>query len=543
MIEVVKDPSGVWRVKNCPIVSTGIEYPLASGPHTFTESELFDAVAALKDPAIVAPRIHLGHSSEYNEALIGDAEMAFGRIDSSTMVLGDNNQTIFGDYLVPEWLGMVMPIAFPNRSVEASLMVETATGKDWEMVINCVSLLGIYWPGCQVLEDLPMWYGGDIPAGVEFDDALAAKLAPQLKVAARGGGMAQETLQADADTSRIRRQFYDQAQHGGLVTPDEETDTWWWWIRGERYAEGGGMYLIVEDEDDGDLYRFDVSLSGDDVSFGDAVPVTVDYPPKATASLAAVVAGMAVIDKDLVVHASRADTGGPEPSTTKGASTMDDAKRKALAASVGLPEDATEEQIRAKLKVVRAAAEDAGEKIGDDPEVPGEGGEPKEGTHQTPPGTSPSGTAPSGAEEPVPDPADDADDDVDATTVRVDKNVWEETRAGAALARKHEDEAVTGRIDTELTAALKEGKFKPADAPKYRKILARNFEEGKEILDTLQAGQIPLEERGALGGGEDDTNLAGVGDGLPDSWFPEVSAKREAAARNPAPVVSMAKEG
>jgi hypothetical protein len=36
-IEVVQNPDGTWRVKNVPLISTGIEYPLASGPTTFTE--------------------------------------------------------------------------------------------------------------------------------------------------------------------------------------------------------------------------------------------------------------------------------------------------------------------------------------------------------------------------------------------------------------------------------------------------------------------------------------------------------------------------
>lgn len=528
-IEVVKDPSGLWRVRNAPLVSTGIEYPLSSGPHTFTESELMDAIAALEDPAVVEPRIHLGHTSEYNEALIGDAEMAFGRIDGSTMVMGDNNQTIYGDYLVPEWLGIVMPIAFPNRSVEGKLDAETVTGKKYDMIISYVSLLGIYWPGCQVLEDLPMWYGGDIPEGVEFDDALAAKLAPSLKVAARGGGMA-KTLQADADTSRIRRQFYDQAMSGGLTTPEGVESTWWWWIRGERVADDGGLYLIVEDDDDGDLYRFDVSLAGDEVTFGDAVPVTVEYPAKTTASLAAVVAGMAVVDRELVVHASRADTGGPEHPTTKGASKMDDAKRKALAASVGLPEDATEEQINEKLRAVRAAAEEAGAEEalageGDDPDNPDKPDED-----------------PAPAPVPVPpDPAPPAEGTA-ASTVTVDKETWEATKAGAALAQKHETDRVAASRKDIVDDAIKAGKFPPARREHYEKLLAVDFDGTKQQIDGLAAGIIPTTERGVLGNGDGEGATPVGGDGLPDDWFPDLAAKRAAAAAGPR-AVTQAKEG
>src|SRR6476659_3064498 len=109
-----KDSDGLWRIDRVPIISTGIEYMLASGPHTFIESELVDAVAAIDDPAIVSPRLKLGHSSDYNAALIGDAEQAFGRVEN--LELGDNNQTIYGDYVgMPEWLASVLPVAYPNR--------------------------------------------------------------------------------------------------------------------------------------------------------------------------------------------------------------------------------------------------------------------------------------------------------------------------------------------------------------------------------------------------------------------------------------------
>ena len=59
---------GLWRLDNVPICSTGIEYRLSTGPHTFTESELADAVKATTsgDVAINAPRIKLGHSSKAN---------------------------------------------------------------------------------------------------------------------------------------------------------------------------------------------------------------------------------------------------------------------------------------------------------------------------------------------------------------------------------------------------------------------------------------------------------------------------------------------
>jgi len=292
-VKVSKDPTGLWRVQDAPLISTGIEYPLMTGPTTFTERNLHDAVSALKDPAIAAPRIKLGHGSAYNDMLVGDAEMAFGRIDGSTMTIGENGQTVYGDLLVPEWLGQVMSIAFPNRSIEGAFDVDTATGKRYSMVITAVSLLGIYWPGCQVLEDLPLWYGAEVPDGVEFDEMMAAQLAAsEVEIAAKGGQvkLGRFKIKADTDTSRIRRQFYDKAMSGEL---DVEADTYWWWIRGERISDDGSLYLIVEDDDNGDLYKFDVAVDGEDVKFSEPTAIRVEYVEKTAMALGAVAAGMA----------------------------------------------------------------------------------------------------------------------------------------------------------------------------------------------------------------------------------------------------------
>src|SRR5499427_1703565 len=167
---------GLWRLDNVPICSTGIEYKLSTGPHTFTETELASAVQAAsgQDIAINSPRIKLGHHSEANNLFLGEDEPAFGRVEG--MYLSDNKQTILGSYVgVPEWLAKVLPVAYPSRSVDAQIGAETATGKKYEMVITDVSLLGVRWPGCSTLEDLPLWYGSETPAAAEIAAALDTK--------------------------------------------------------------------------------------------------------------------------------------------------------------------------------------------------------------------------------------------------------------------------------------------------------------------------------------------------------------------------------
>lgn len=548
-IEVTKDPVGLWRVHNVPLISTGIEYPLQSGPTTFTESQLADAVEALEDPAVVEPRIKLGHTAKYNEALIGDAEMAFGRIDASTMRLSDNGQTIYGDYLVPEWLGTVMSIALPNRSIEGNFDVETVTGKSYELVITAVSLLGVYWPGCQVLEDLPLWYGGDIPEGVEFDEAIASQLAAQ-EVAASGGRMPKNKVQADADTTRIRRQFYDRAMSGELEGLPDGANPYRWWIRAERIGNDGNLYLIVEDDEDGDLYKFSVAINDEEVTFSDPTAVKVEYTERTAAARAAVVAGMMVADPAVVMHASRADTGGPAKSTQEGAARMtNDERRKALAAALGLPENAPWDKIRAASEEAARQGVEGGEP--DNAGLRGDEVTPDQQppAHQTPPGTAPTGTGNVGTEEQEQEEVERAtqnqpDADAQAGTVTVDKATWEATQRGAQLAAKHEDERVATRRSNKVEAAIKAGKIPPARKEHYMKLMAMDEQGTTETLDSLQASAVPLGRGlGASGDGDGEGVAASSGAGFPDDWFPEIAERRNAATAGAAPVVARSQEG
>lgn len=556
MIKITKDPSGLWRVQDAPLISTGIEYPLISGPTTFVEEQLAASIAALDDPAIVAPRIKLGHSSDYNLKLVGDAEMAFGRIDARTMHLSDNGQTIFGDYLVPEWLGSVMGAAFPNRSIEGNFDVETATGKRYKMVITAVCLLGIYWPGCQVLEDLPLWYGADIPDDVEFDAEIAARISGTSQIAAEGGSVhlgrrRGSDIKADADTSQIRRQFYNKAMSGELDGVPEGANTYWWWIRGERVASNGDLYYIVEDDENGELYKFNVSMGdGEEANFGEAAPVKIEYVEKTAAALAAVAAGMAAADPQMVVFASAADTGGPAKSTQKGASSMDDAKRKKLAASLGLPETATEPEINAKLQERALAANPASGAEGGEPEGAGKPGsevtpEEEPPAHQTPPGTAPSGTG-----SPSPDgvvstegEGEEEDPDAEAGTVRLDKATYNKLVAGAEAGLRIEGESVAARRMGKVEAAIKAGKIPPARKTHYAKLMAADEEGTTKLLEELAAGIVPVNERGSSGNTAEDGDItAGQSEGLPDAWFPEIPQRRAALAAGLKPVTA-AREG
>jgi hypothetical protein len=461
---------GIWRIDNVPICSTGIEYQLGTGPHTFTEGELADAVQAASgaDIAINAPRIKLGHKSNTNDLFLTGDEPAFGRVEG--MSLSENKQTIYGNLVgTPEWLATVLPNAYPSRSVDAQLGVETATGKKYEMVITDLSLLGVRWPGCSVLEDLPIWYGTQVPADAEVDGIAAA-----------------------VAVTMIRRKFYNDG-------PGKVNDRWW--IRGERFDTDAGYNLIV-DEGDGNISRIPVQVEGEDVEFGEPVQVVEQYPDKAVAADAAL-AGMKMVDPAMVIHASRAETDGPD-NPTKGEA-MDEELRLALAKRLGLGEDATEEAIKTFL------AQPVG---GDDP-PPGDP-PPPDPTPPTDPVVNPA------AVEPI--MADDG-------TVRLDKATYDQLKHGADLASTHETERQQARITDTIQAAVSDGRIPPARREHWTNALKADFDGNKAVLDGLEPGLVPLNARGSMGPGGDGEGIQpGQGDGLPNEWFPEIATIRAQAA-------------
>jgi hypothetical protein len=515
---------GVWRIDNVPIVSTGIEYDLSTGPHTFTEAELADAVAATEDSAIKDPRIKLGHKDKANAVddeylLTGDGEPAFGRVVNLKM--GDHGQTLYGDYVgMPEWLAQIAPVAYPSRSVEAAFDVQTVTGKEYQMVLHAVSNLGVYWPGCSVLEDLPLWYGDETPDEAEIDYIDGEQVAA-------GGGMGLFSRKPDAaaeaavDVAQIRRKFYNMAQ--------ATQDMYWYWIRGEKFDSKEGMYLIVDDEKNGNLYKVPVSVKENEIEFGDAIEVVEEFPEKAAASArAAVVAGMAVMDRGLVVHASRAETSPEDTTTQEGATSMDDVQRQQLAGTLGLPEDATEEQINSALQDRALADPPVVDETGSNP-PPGESGEkPKE--------YPPVGSGPPDPNEPGTAEASGPKVNEDGT-VTLDKGTYELLKRGAdtALATAQDNQKRT--INDTVEAAIGVGKIPPARRDHWRNALAADFEGNKKLLEEMPEGLVPVHMRGSTTDNGDEPNVGSQqAEGLPADWFPSVAA---ASSRR----VTIAKEG
>src|SRR3954468_21342109 len=235
-------------VPDVPILKTGIEYPLASGPTTFTPEDLASAVAAQSDPAIPQPRIWIGHPDD--ERIHGDrrsgvpsGEPALGKV--CDMRLTEDGHCIVGDLTgVPIWLGNIMASAFPSRSIEGRFNLTTPTGKQHRLVIAGLALLGVSWPGVMTLEDIAALYS---EKGPEVTITEASEDQPVTVTAA-----AQRKIEGQVTVEDLRRAFY--------LSIQGDLEKYNLWIR-TIYMEPNE--LIVDADDAGTLYRQPVTIKGE----------------------------------------------------------------------------------------------------------------------------------------------------------------------------------------------------------------------------------------------------------------------------------------
>lgn len=249
-------------VHDVPVLKTGIEYPLASGPTTFTPEDLSAAVAAQDDPSIPQPRIWIGHPDD--ERIHGDrraghpsGEPAVGKV--CDMRLTDDGHCIVGDLTgVPIWLGNIMASAFPSRSIEGRFNLTTVTGKTHRLVISGLALLGVTWPGVMTLEDIAALYSDE---GPEVTITEATEAIPVTVTAA-----ALRKIQGQVTVEDLRRSFYESIQG--------DPDKYNWWIR-TIYMEPNE--IIVDADDGGSLWRQPFTIKNEKVKFGKPKKVKIKY--------------------------------------------------------------------------------------------------------------------------------------------------------------------------------------------------------------------------------------------------------------------------
>jgi hypothetical protein len=500
-------------IKDVEIVQTGIEYPLSTGPATFTTADLSDLVESQGDPAIKAPRLKLGHSA--NLGLMEDGQPAIGTVGN--LRLEQEGHLVVGDYIgVPSWLAEVLPSAYPARSIEAAVGVDTNTGHHWRLVLTDLALLGVVWPGVGTLDDIQALYSENGPDNISVlstKEEVDAMSRP-----ARG------SLRAQVDAEDIRRQYYDQL-------PQEN---FWWWIR-SMFVDPNE--LIVEDEDSGSLYRVPFDTKGDEVNFSDPVAVKIVYKDKPASQQdstkqAAWEVPLPPQGKSIAVYANRADSRPEQEGRT--VTVVTEVDPVALRNSLGLAEDASDEEVRTALASAGVITPPGSESGGTGERAPAAEQPGTSATAEHTPG-GPDNTAPGGPTDPAtaePEsgtPASESDAGTvepvaaSGSTVTVDRSTWEATRRQAeqgaqAFARQSSEDR-----DRVLTAAIGEGRIPPSRRGHWASLLERDPEGTRTLLTAaedkggLAKGLVPVAAKGLEGPLEDTTIEA-----YPADWLPEV---------------------
>jgi hypothetical protein len=448
-------------IEDVELVSTGT-YPLAGNATnepdtTFTEDDLADMVKAFGDPTVPAPRLKVGHDFDWL-----DGEPAFGKI--ANMRLSANGQSVVGDYVdVPKWLADILPSAYPSRSMEGGANVTVPSGKTYRMVMTAMSLLGVSLPGVSSIDDLSDMYGSTPPEGVVLGikDKIAAALG------SRGGDISAMAVED------VKRSYYE--------TLDAEQQ--WWWVR-STYVDPNEL---IVDDDEGGLYRVTYDVSGNKVTFSEPTEVKIKYVNAA---------------QEIAASATYASRSESRPETTK----EDTVDSKEIRERLGLPEDASDEDVRAALDAAKA------EEPGDGEDGDGDGTDPAEEE-----GADDEGA---GEEEGADTPAEP--EAVAAGTKTIDAQEYDRLMAAANQGVEARTKQLNDERDADLDAAIKAGKFAPARRDHYEAAYKADPKGTKALLASLEPGLVPVDEVGQV---PSDESLEG--EAYPASWVPEVQARRE----------------
>jgi Mu-like prophage I protein len=494
--------STVYDIEVCKV---GIEYPLSSGPATFTPEDLLEAVASQDDPAVVAPRVWLGHPDDdrFHQGRAtpaGSAEPAIGKLVN--MRVEDDGMTLVADAVgVPTWLARILSSAYPSRSIEGYQEAETVTGHKWGLVITDLALLGVTWPGVSTLDDLQSLYSEDGPEGVEVEEE------DMTVTAARA-------ITAQVNVDDVRRSYYDSL----------ESSQMWWWIRAIQLDPNE----LIVDDDEGGLYRVPFTIDGEEVTFGEAAKVKITYVNASQAKDPAargLLVNYFTAGKTLAANYENRDESRPETNDQEVTMTPEQL------ALIGLPADATAEQITARLTELQ---NNGGGEGGEPPETgePGEVADPS--GNPSPPAVTPPASTPAPGGEPTPSPDQVPEPEAVAAAlqarglVAVPADAWAGVQAGAAAGARVAEQAERERRDRVVREAVTAGRIAPAQAQQYRTRFDQDPDGTNTLLTAavekggLMPGLIPVEARGADPTADDMSTEA-----YPAGWLPEL-ANRDA---------------
>lgn len=528
-------------ITRVPIVMAGVEYQLSTGPATFTPEDVMDFVASQEDPAIVPPRLKIGHTSRLSQSRADgilkdgdDGVPALGKfinIDFDPTTL-----TAVGDLAgVPVWMAKLLKagLLYPSRSIEGFQGAETVTGKEWGLVVHAVALLGCVWPGCSTLDDLPLLYTEDGPDDLELYDEEGALIeVGNAAQAVAASGRARTAaparpVEAAVNVDDVRRAFYNEL---GAMDLDN-----WSWIR--------AIYLdpneLIVDDDDGSLWRVPFTISGDTVEFTDPQEVRVQY---VDASSGRIRRQLALTASRGALTASYASRGESRQSVTN--SNGEDIMTPEQLAALGLPTNATRAQIHARLITLASETdpsipedddgEDDGETPPETPATPATPaapeGEPE--TPTTPPAPSAPATTAGGIDPSVLQQLQQAGLSVVPSSTL--DSIQRDAATGAAHARQSAEE----RRESLIASAIREGRIRSGDAPTYRNMFAATAT--AQLAETLltasveqgglRPGMVPVEERGEIPAGDAGSSELSAAT-YDDSWLtPAERQRRDAVA-------------
>jgi ATP-dependent Clp endopeptidase proteolytic subunit ClpP len=189
---------------------------------------------------------------------------------------------------------------------------------------------------------------------------------------------------------------------------------------------------------------------------------------------------------------------------------------------IGLPEDASEDAINAKLAELAALAAAQNSDTppeGGDGEGEGEGA--NQGAGETAPGTQTQEetqtTTPLPGSPPVTIPQQEGGDGAQAKsdgTVQVDAATWAQTQAALRDVANWREEKRVAKRDEEIENAVKAGKIPPARREHYASLYDLDPEGTTQRLANLAPGLIPLDE---LGYGDTQDSIA-TEDEYPAEW-------------------------
>jgi hypothetical protein len=417
-------------IEGIEMVGVGFDWPGLNGKTTITEQHLIDAVEAANSKLVTNPRFGLGHEQD-----LGDKEPAFGKY--TNVRLSEDGQTMLGDLEgVPVWVSKMLPTAYPGRSIEGRFN-QTYGNKNYSLIVDAVKCLGIRMPACSVLADLPtqlaQWFGSEPPAGVEVD----------------GVELASTVRMGEVDDDAVKRAFWYDFCVG------ERAD---WWPRSQRVDDAGNIRIIAE-SDKGDLYSVPVTVGSDSaISFGEPTPVVEQYVAASAAPTRESVR-LAFNTRD-EARANLSEEGHMDP--------------KELRRLLGLAEDASDDDVKARTTELSAAAE-AAKKVED--EKPAE-------------------------EKPAPAATLAASGD----TVTLDKGQFDLLMSTAQTVQAIQKAEAEKKRDASLSAAVGAGKIPPARKAHWSSLWDKDPEGTETALAALTPGLIPVGPAlGGEGAGEDDS--------------------------------------